>query len=289
MTERRSWAVILERAVELVEEFEERFGRAPTLRRLHYQLVSDQAMIEAGYLNDRTCYKLLSERTAVARRAGEFPDLSEDGRSLERLTGHEDAWMWKLLLRDYIRVDRMKGQERSIVVAVEKAGSRGFLKDWFTKYGVFITSLNGYPSQTLVDKIRSEQQEDERPMVVLYAGDHDASGEDIDRDFPERLGDDIEVIRVALLPEHVEQYDLPRSFDVRDDSRNQAFRERHGGVWQTELDALDPDVLRELFMAQFNQLWDMSLYHERRRVEERLKREVFGESDDDDAGDDDAS
>jgi hypothetical protein len=282
-TERRDWVAILHCAAEQVGEFQERFFTAPTLRRLHYQLVSDPTMINAGYRNDRSCYKRLSELTAQARRDGTFPDLDEDARSLNRqfANGPEHAGLWRRLLRGYIHVDHMKGQERSIVVAVEKAGTRGFLERWFGRYGVFTTSLNGYPSQTLVDSIRHWQEHDGRPMVVLYAGDHDASGEDIDRDFPKRLGESIEVRRVALLPEHVERYQLPRSFDVKDDPRNRAFLQRHGGVWQTELDALDPDILQELFMAAFEPLWDMSLYQERLEVEERLRDEVFGKEDGD--------
>jgi hypothetical protein len=42
-------------------------------------------------------------------------------------------------------------------------------------------------------------------MIVLHAGDHDASGENIDRDLRKRLGTALEVRRVALLPGHVQQ------------------------------------------------------------------------------------
>jgi hypothetical protein len=174
----------------------------------------------------------------------------------------------------------MAGQERSICVVVEKAGSRDFLHDWFDDYGVFVTALGGYSSQTLIDTIRRNQVRDQRPMVVLYAGDHDATGEDIDRDFQSRLGaEGIEVRRIALLPEHIEQYQLPRSPFDKLDSRANSFIRRHGGLWQTELDALDPDVLRTLFVHEFEQLWDMSVYQEQLDREPELIAEVLGEED----------
>lgn len=66
---------------------------------------------------------------------------------------------------------------------------------------------------------------------------------------------------MALLPDHVEHFNLPRSLDAKaNDPRAKAFRARHGGLWQTELDALDPDDLRELFVQAFLDLWDMSVY-----------------------------
>lgn len=51
-------------------------------------------------------------------------------------------------------------------------------------------------------------KKDGRPAVLLYAGDHDASGEDIDRDFSARTGCWWKVRRVALTATQVRQYAL---------------------------------------------------------------------------------
>lgn len=197
-------------------------------------------------------------------------------RTLTRERGFADADELRQHVRDVARLDRMQGQEVAVCVCAEKDGVRGFLHDWFDEYGVLVTSLNGYASQTLVDKLRRWQADDDRPLVVLYAGDHDASGEDIDRDFRGRTG--VEVRRVGLLPEHIERYGLPRSPFEKDDSRARSFVARHGGLWQTELDALDPDVLRELFEAAFLELWDMSAYEEQVAAEGELLAAVLGEA-----------
>lgn len=82
----------------------------------------------------------------------------------------------------------------------------------------------------------------------------------------------------ALLPEHVEQYGLPRSPFEKSDSRAKSFIERHGGLWQTELDALDPDVLRGLYEDAFLELWDMSVYEQRLAEDQQLLIDVLGEA-----------
>jgi len=273
---RRSWAPIVARAAELVAAFEQRFGRPPTLRRTHYELVSDMSATEAGYSNDLYAYQHLSRLTAQGRREGSFPDFSESVRDLSRAEGFADAEALRGYVRSIARLDRMAGQETALCVCVEKDGSRGFLRDWFDAFGLLETSLHGYASQTLVTELRRWQASDGRPLVVLYAGDHDATGEDIDRDFRHRLGN-IEVRRVALLPEQVRDYGLPRSPFEKNDSRAKSFLRRHGGLWQTELDALDPEILRGLFMEAFDDLWDMSAYQQQLDGEAELLAEVLGE------------
>jgi hypothetical protein len=259
-----------------VTEFADRFARSPTLRRNHYELVSDMSATELGYRNVLGDYKALSAHSARGRRDGSFPDFAETVRTLTRQRGFVDANELRQHVRDIARLDRMEGQEVAVCVCAEKDGVRGFLHDWFDEYGVLVTSLNGYASQTLVDKLRRWKAFDARHLIVLYAGDHDASGEDIDRDFRRRTG--VEVRRVGLLPEHLERYGLPRSPFEKDDSRARSFVARHGGLWQTELDALDPDVLRALFEEAFYALWDISAYEGQLALEADLIKDVLGEA-----------
>jgi hypothetical protein len=217
--------------------------------------------------------------TAVQRRAGIFPDLDETVRWWSREQGFADADALRAHIREICKKDRMKDQEYAVAVVVEKAGSRGFLEDWFGDYSVYITALAGFTSQTIVDTLKRIQRADGRRMIVLYAGDHDASGEDIDRDFQARLTDPrkIEVRRVALLPEHIQRYGLPESPFDKLDSRAQSFINRHGRLYQVELDALDPDDLRALFTEEFNTLWDFDVWEQQKALEAELLKEVLGD------------
>jgi hypothetical protein len=273
----RSWGPIIDRARVLVDTFIARFNRPPTLRRLHYELVSDVSATAYGYANTIQDYKRLSELTAIARRDGNFPDLDETARTLNVQSFFNTAEDLRRAVRASMKVDRMRGQEYMVAMVVEKAGSVAFLRDWFSEYGVIYTALGGYTSQTLVDRLSARQRRDGRPMIVLYAGDHDPSGEDIDRDFENRLVGDIEVRRVALLPEHVQQYNLPQSPFDKNDSRIDSFVARHGGAWQTELDALDPDDLRALFQDEFDRIWDVDAYQEQKDLEHDILVEVLGD------------
>jgi hypothetical protein len=129
-------------------------------------------------------------------------------------------------------------------------------------------------SQTYVDDVRDDIQRQTlgdrftfddatkwwRPAVLLYAGDFDPSGEDIDRDFIERTGCFDKVIRVALSAEQVVSHRLPINAGKDTDSRAAGFIERHGELVQVELDALDPAILRELFTDALAVHWDTSAY-----------------------------
>lgn len=281
----KRWTPIVARAKTLVGAFTRRFERPPTLRKNHYDLVSDAAAVEAGYRNRRYDYKRLSELTAEGRRDGSFPDYQENVRTLTREDGFADADELREHVREIAKLDRMEGQEVAVCAAVEKDGLRGFLHDWFDPYSLLVTSLNGYSSQTLFDKLVRWQRRDGRRLIVLLATDHDPSGEDIVRDARARLGHvPIEVRHIGLLPEHIEHYGLPRSFDVKEDDsrlhgadpRNASFLARHGGLWQTELDALDPDDLQALFEQAFHDLWDMSVYQARLDGEQALRDDVLG-------------
>jgi hypothetical protein len=256
---RTNWKALLAEAGDIVASYE----TGVTLRQLFYRLVAAQLLP-----NTTTAYKRLSSQTAQARRQGQFPDLVDRGREIHRAS----SW-WspvdaiESLVRQY-RLDRTRGQDVSIYVGVEKAGLVMQLEAWFGELGLPIIALGGYSSQTFVDDVVADVEDQGRPAVLLYGGDFDPSGEDIDRDFVERTGCFVKVVRVALTPEQVETFALPPAMGKSTDSRAGAFMARHGALVQVELDALPPDVLQRLYREAIDQFWDTSVY-EAVRQEER--------------------
>jgi hypothetical protein len=303
-TTRLRWQPIVATAREIVESYD----TLVTLRQLFYRLVA-QALLP----NTLTAYKSLSAKTAEARRDDDFPDLMDTTRGLERpesFTSPQTAQDW---LRSTYRRDRTEFQDVSIYLGVEKRTLVAQLESWFGDYGIPVLALGGYASQTFVDEVAHDVHERSgierhtamlaqrilakrgkniqrdlpkvRDAVLLYAGDFDPSGEDIDRDFVERVGIFSEVVRVALTPEQVVEYELPPQPGKATDSRADGFIARHGELVQVELEALDPNILRGLYQDALAGFWDVSAF-ERSLARESADLEVLPSGDD--LGGDDA-
>jgi len=261
------WEPILERAAAIVDGYD----TGVTLRQLFYRLVAAELLP-----NTQAAYKTLSSKTAEARRHGTFPDLVDRTRTIHRyqhFSGADQARQW--LARIYRR-DRTEDQDVSIYVGVEKNGLVAQLQAWFSDFGVPILALGGYSSQAYVDEIAEDAEKQDRPTVLIYAGDFDPSGEDILRDFLERAGCFAAVVKVALSAEQVEAYDLPPQMGKATDSRAAGFVAKYGRLVQVELDALPPDVLRDLYAEAVGEYFDTSVFEEVLRQEEQERKLLAG-------------
>jgi hypothetical protein len=127
-------------------------------------------------------------------------------------------------------------------------------------------------------------------VVVLHLGDHDPSGLDMSRDIRERLqlfasghlgwtdAQRIEVRRIALNFDQVEEYDPPPNPAKLTDSRGAGYVAEHGyESW--ELDALEPRVLAGLIDEAIADVVDMDLLEERRGDQERERERLQAVSD----------
>jgi hypothetical protein len=248
---RLDWQEITRHAAEVVASY----STSVTLRQLFYRLVSDGTLP-----NTVGAYKGLSDRTTRAREAGWFPELIDRGRQIHRYRTFASVGQARAWLASIYRRDRTEGQEWSVYLGVEKAGMVVQLQSWFGDLGVPILALGGYASHSYKQQVADDVSRLQRPAVLLYAGDHDPSGEDIDRDFVDKSGCWAEVVRVALSAEQVTAYDLPPMPGKETDSRAAGFIAKHGELVQVELDALDPDDLRRLYQEALDGFWDVSAY-----------------------------
>lgn len=258
---RIAWQAVLHRAAEIVLSY----GASVTLRQLFYRLV-----VEALLPNTRSYYQRLSEYTARGRRDGTFPHLLDRTNGIARPRAFNDAADALRWVRYVYRNDRTAGQPWTVYLGVEKAGMSAQLDAWFTDpFGIPHVALGGYASQTLCDAVRDDIEAQDRPAVLLYAGDHDPSGEDIDRDFESRVGVFGKVERVALNADQLVTFGIPRNeldpvvtAKLGDDPRAARFRQRHGYLDQYELDALPPNLLRDLYRNALAQYWDPDAYQD---------------------------
>lgn len=253
--------------VDYAEQIVRSYDTGVTLRQLFYRLVSAQILP-----NTQNAYKGLSRYTARARRERGFPDLIDRNRSIHRYTTFESPEDALDYIREVYRRPRDEGQEWTVYVGVEKSGIVEQLMSWFGQLGIYIVALGGYSSQSYIDEIVRDVEAQERSAVFIYAGDFDPSGEDIQRDFLERTDCWAAQHRIALTPSQITRYNLPPLPGKTTDSRAAAFTARHGQLMQVELDALDPNVLRQLYKDEIDQYFDHDLWSESVTRENRERK-----------------
>jgi len=113
--------------------------------------------------------------------------------------------------------------------------------------------------------------------VILYLGDHDPSGLDMDRDIHDRLEiygiTDFEVIRIGLTKEQIDTYKPPPNPAKFSDPRATDYVEKHGHVsW--EVDALPPQVLDKIVRESIERHMNMKRYNLWEEREEEIKEQL---------------
>lgn len=241
---KRHWPTILDVAAEHVDSETLQFGTPPTLRRLHYLLVSDQRAREAGYVNTVNDYKQLSAKTAPMRDAGEFPDLIDRARSIEYADGYASAGELLRSTASWFRLDRSAALPVKVILLAEKDGVVPLIRsrfDWLD-----VSAVKGYASVSHADRLAHLEDLD-RETVGIYIGDYDPTGLDISRALAERLPYTLR--RIGLSKAQVVEHNLPPMPAKATDSRTAGMIAAEGEAMQVELDALPSAVLLDMIGA----------------------------------------
>jgi hypothetical protein len=265
----QKWPTIVARAAEIVHSYD----TGVTLRQVFYRLVA-----EGTLENTLGKYQELSHHTAEARRNGDFPDLIDQGRTIDRAQFYRDTDEAREEMQASYRLDRTIGQPYTIVVGVEKATMRQQLWSWFSNLGLPIVATRGFASQTLVDEVRVDVEGYGRASVLIYAGDFDPSGDHILRDFQERTGCFDKVVRIAINEAQIKQYKLPVMPGKASDPLAARFKAEHGKLVQVELEALDPNILRRLYQKAIDKYFDPWQYQKVLRLEAKDRECLGGEA-----------
>lgn len=260
------WEPIVERAAEIVSSY----GGGVTLRQLFYRLLSESILP-----NTNSAYKQLSSKTAKARREGWFPGLVDHTREIRQSsswTSPHDA------MQDFVRWyerPRTEGQEYAIYLGAEKATMLSQLDSWFSRLGIPIILFRGYGSQTYLDEITAHWHADEREPILIYAGDLDPSGEDIERDFEERTSlIPWTIERVAVIYDQIDELGLVKQSGKWTDTRAPKFAAKYGELFQIEVEAVEPDTLEQLYRDALGKYWDESTYQEILAAEKSERAEL---------------
>ena len=213
-----------------------------TLRRVYYALVS------AGVIpNTERAYKNLSATLDKARWEGFLPltCLEDLGRTVSVWEAWDSVAELAADMASRFRTDWWEDADPLVEVWAEKQAVSGIVSPVCADYGVSFLACRGFSSLTALAEATRRLYG--RQTIVFYVGDHDPSGLDMDRDIQDRLdrlGADVELVRVALTADQIEEHNLPPQPTKSADSRAFGYSLEHGGSW--ELDALPADVLAGL-------------------------------------------
>lgn len=256
-----------------VKQIISEYGYALTLRQIFYRLVSDY-----GLRNNKTTYTGLSKQLVKAREQGDIQVNAIEDRSRGIISSNDvDSGDPLQFLED--QIDELKEiassysmsmwepQDYYIEVWVEKDALSQVISRISRKYCVLTAPSRGYSSFSYIyDAVKRFQREGYgKKGLVLHFSDHDPSGLDMTRDLQSRLrsyGADVEVKRIGLTYEQVQQYKLSPNPTKNADPRSKEYVEQYGNeCW--ELDALPPDVLQQLVEDNIQEYIDQDKWDER--------------------------
>lgn len=253
-------------------------GYILTLRQLYYQFVA-RGIIE----NSERSYKNLGNCIADGRLAGliSWEAIEDRARNVTEWLINEDEQETLYGLDRRFALDHWARQNVYVEVWVEKEALAAVVERPCSRMSVPFLACKGYLSASEAWRAGRrflEKLNEGRRCVMIHLGDHDPSGIDMTRDNSDRLAlfgesGEIEVRRIALNMDQVEQYNPPPNPAKITDSRADAYIERFGRT-SYELDALDPRSLDKLITTEIESLIDPDIWTESHR-EQRQRRKVL--------------
>jgi hypothetical protein len=221
-----------------------------TGRGIGYKLFAAGLTLSMDRNEMQRVYRLLRE----AREDGTLPWewIVDETRTLERVSTWDNPAAYARTVARSYRRDFWNQQPARVEVWSEKGTVRGVLQPVLDEYAVGFRVMHGFASATAVYDVA--QDDDGRPLVALYVGDYDPSGMFMsESDLPNRLekydGEHVELRRIALKRGQTQGLLSFPASDKKADKRYRWFVRNYGRrCW--ELDALDPNVLRDIVEAE---------------------------------------
>ena len=266
---------IINKANEIIIEYAED-GYDLTLRQLYYQFIAHDLFPEDrrwtwtgsrwkrdpnGTKNAPPNYKWIGSLVNDARLAGiiDWNSIVDRTRKYERNSHWDSPAQIIAESAECYGIDTRADQDIYLEVWVEKDALIGVIERACEPLDVSYFSCRGYVSQSAMWRaaMRFKQKHADN-QILLHLGDHDPSGINMTEDIQNRFdmfGARVNVTRIALNMEQVEQYNPPPNPAKTTDSRYKAYIDEYGEEsW--ELDALDPRVITKLIEKHIQQRTD---------------------------------
>jgi len=268
---------LIDQANNIIEEYKLQ-GYSLTLRQLYYQFVARDLIP-----NTMQSYKRLGSVISDARLAGliDWSAIEDRTRNLESPSTWADASEIIGACANQFQCDKWENQDHRLEVWIEKEALIGVIEQVCDEWGVPYFACRGYNSQSEQYKagrrLARHRRSDQTP-VVIHLGDHDPSGIDMTEDNLTRLrmfaGQPVEVKRIALNMDQVEEYNPPPNYAKKSDSRYQSYCQEFDTTECWELDALEPSVINNLIEEQINLYRDEDKWQDRLDYEESVREQI---------------
>jgi len=286
-----NWFHVLNKAIPTFKEFLDR-GITPTVRTIYYALVSKEVIP-----NTRSAYQGLVKLLVKARKDGdvEWAWVADETRAT-RGSDHP-RWEPERYAKAYIdhvfkqlqnyKLPRWLNQEVYAECWIEKFAMAATFQNWLGDMNVVLVPSRGYSSWTFLKEAADRIQEhaEGRRTVILYFGDFDPSGRDIERFISESLewfGVDATIENIAVTQEQIDRYGLPHSPEDAEEvakmRRDPRFKTWEHGLYRVELDALMafvPDEFERIVKSSVEAHFDPEVYQETLKLQEEEQKTVW--------------
>lgn len=258
----------------IISEYIEQ-GFKLTVRQLYYQLVARDIIP-----NNEKSYKNTTSLLNDARLAGliDWDAIEDRTRAFVRRTRWDSGRQILRSAAEGFHMDMWDNQPCRPFVIIEKEALVGVLEPVCYHLDVPLLAARGYPSASVLREFGVNDLLpvlDSQSAVVIHLGDHDPSGLDMTRDLRERIemfcdGYPVELVRVALNMNQIEERNPPPNPAKTTDSRFEEYRQQFGDEsW--ELDALPPSYLVELVETEVAKYRDTDRWAEREQEVAEIK------------------
>jgi hypothetical protein len=257
---------LIDAAYRILSEIQPASVRAVCYKLFNEKLIASMAKSETNRVGTQLTW-------AREHRAIPWDWIVDGTRTIERPATWSDPGSLLRSCANQYRQDFWKQQRVHLILCSEKSTVSGTVKPVTDLYGIGFLSQHGYGSATSTHDLAALSVGSEPRVVLLYIGDHDPSGMHMSTvDLPgrlERYGGRVEIRRIALTRNDVDFRGLPffSTDEKRKDPRHDWYVEEYGRrCW--ELDALDPNVLRDRVETAIRQYIDWDAWERCVKVEE---------------------
>ncbi len=274
--------------VPLVNEILDQYTFALTVRQIYYRLISDPYIL---FENTRSNYNGFDRILTKAREEEEIDWTRIEDRTRQSIGGEEkieeetpeeflQAYIYTLKhCWQYYNKKMWTNQKTFLEVWVEKDALSSLVSQACQKYRILVFPSRGYSSFTKIKEgiERLRYLEEKERICILHLADHDPSGLGMTQDLKNRFAkydaDFIEVSRIALNIEQVREFDLRPNPVKKADSRAAEYVQTFGTeCW--ELDALPPDELQKIIVAEIETYIDLDAWKDTEKEIEQGKLEI---------------